>query len=52
MGGFCDELAGLSLMDKPVKYSFIQLVFIDYCARHWASLAARSGLAFVEQVTE
>lgn len=38
MGGFCNELTALSLMDKPVKYSFIQLVFTEYqvsVGLHW-----------------
>ena len=52
MGGFCRELTGLSLTNKPGKYSYIHLVFTEYYFRQWAILAARCGLALMEHVSE
>lgn len=34
MDVFCNESTVSYFKDKPVKYSFVQLVFVEYCVRH------------------
>ena len=51
MGVFCSELTVLYFKDKRIKCSFVQLVFVEYCVRHWTfALAARNRLTLMEHV--